>query len=211
MAGELALSLEQFRACTSATLFNAEKYYPYMKGACEAYGITTKQRLAGFLSQVGHESQNLTAVVENLNYSAKGLTQTWSKRFPDLVLAQQYHRNPEKIANKVYANRMSNGTEQSGDGWKYRGRGLKQLTGASNYRLLSTTFGVDFTASPELLEHPLWASVSAAWFWNTNNCNAFADKGDIVGLTKKINGGTNGLDDRLKRYKIAIEALKDFQ
>jgi putative chitinase len=167
---KLALTIEQFQACTSATLFNAEKYYPYMLGACQAYSINSKQRLAGFLSQVGHESQNLTAIVENLNYSAKGLTQTWPKRFPSLAIAQPYHRNPEKIANKVYADRMANGTEQSGDGWKYRGRGLKQLTGAANYKLLSSTFGVDFTSSPELLEHPLWSSVSAAWFWDKNNC-----------------------------------------
>ena len=211
LGSNIPLTLEQFRLCTSATTHNAEKYYAFVRGACKAYSITSKLRLAAFLSQVGHESQNLSAVVENLNYSAQGLIRTWPKRFPSLALAQPYHRNPEKIANKVYANRMQNSTEQSGDGWRYRGRGLKQLTGKANYKMVSDALGTDFIANPELLEHPVWASVSAAWFWNTNNCHSFADKGDIIGLTRRINGGLNGIDDRLKRYQIALNALVDYQ
>lgn len=207
----LPLTLEQFKECTGANLYNAEKYYPFLKGACKAYRITSKLRLAAFLSQVGHESQSLVAVTENLNYSSQGLMRVWPKRFPTVEIAQAYNRNPQKIANKVYANRMGNGGEQTGDGWKYRGRGLKQLTGASNYKQLSDTFGTNFTANPELLEHPVWASISAAWFWDTNGCHTFADRGDIIGLTKKINGGLNGIDDRLKRYKVAIEKLKDYK
>ena len=207
----IPLSLEQFKTCTGANQHNAEKYYPFVKGACKAFNITSKLRLAAFLSQIGHESGNLSTIVENLNYSTQGLTRTWPSRFPSLESAQPYHRNPQKIANKVYANRMQNGNEQSGDGWKYRGRGLKQLTGAYNYKLLSQAFGTDFIGYPELLEHPVWASISAAWFWEKNGCHAFADKGDIIGLTKRINGGTIGLDDRLKRYQTALEALADYE
>lgn len=206
----IPLTLEQFKQATGANQFNAEKYYPFVQGACKAFGITTKLRLAAFLSQIGHESGNLARIEENLNYSAQGLVNTWPKRFPNLKSAQAYHRNPQKIANKVYANRMSNGDEASGDGWRYRGRGLKQLTGKYNYGLLSKAFGVDFVAEPELLLHPVWASLSACWFWETNGCHIFADKGDIIGLTKRINGGLIGIEDRQKRFKVALEALKDY-
>lgn len=206
----IPLTLEQFRICTGANQHNAEKYYPFVQGACKAFEIISKLRLAAFLSQIGHESASLSVIQENLNYSSQGLMRTWPKRFPTLESAQPYHRNSQKIANKVYANRMDNGSEQSGDGWKYRGRGLKQLTGRYNYKKLSEAFGTDFIGSPELLEHPVWASISAAWFWESNGCHAFADRGDIIGLTKRINGGTIGLDDRLKRYKTALEALKDY-
>jgi putative chitinase len=206
----LALTIEQFKQATSASQFNAEKYYPFVKGACKAFGITTKLRLAAFLSQIGHESASLSRIEENLNYSAHGLMQTWPGRFPTMQSAQPYDRNPQKIANKVYANRMSNGDVESGDGWKFRGRGLKQLTGKSNYQLLTKAFGVDFVSEPELLLHPVWASLSACWFWETNGCHSFADKGDIIGLTKRINGGLIGIEDRQIRFKQALDALKDY-
>ena len=125
--------------------------------------------------------------------------------------ALPYHRNPKKIADKVYANRMGNGTVESQEGSKYIGRGLKQLTGKYNYTLISKDFGVDFVSNPELLEEPLWASLSAGWFWDENNLNPIADSLDFVLLTKKINGGTIGLEDRLKRYKQNLEILKDYQ
>lgn len=205
----LNLTLDKFRLATESTQFNAEKYYPFIEGACLLHAIDTKLRLAAFLSQIGHESGSLSTVSENLNYSAIGLSKTWPKRFPTIKAAEPYHRNPEKIANKVYANRMDNSDESSGDGWRYRGRGLKQLTGKYNYKKASQGLGVDLVNNPDLLLHPLWAVLSAAWFWAENDCNVYADKGDIVNLTKKINGGTIGLDDRLRRYKIALKVLED--
>ena len=211
MQSTLPLTLEQFKVSTSSNQFNAEKYYPFVLGACKAYGIDTRNRLAAFLSQIGHESANLSRVEENLNYSAQGLMRTWPRRFPTLESAQPYHRNPQMIANKVYANRMSNGNEASGDGWRYRGRGLKQLTGKYNYMLLSKEFGTDFVANPELLIHPVWCAISACWFWSTNNCNSFADAQDIEGLTRRINGGLIGIDDRKARFKIALSALADYE
>ena len=206
----IPLTLEQFRLATGSTQHNAEKYYPFIQGACKAFGITTRLRLAAFLAQIGHESSSLTRVVENLNYSAQGLMSTWPSRFKTLESALPYHRNPEKIANKVYANRMGNGNEASGDGWRYRGRGTKQITGKDNYRAISKAFGVDFVSQPELLEHPVWAALSAAWFWHVNNLNHLADKGDIASVTKKINGGYIGLEDRQKRYKAALVALQGY-
>jgi putative chitinase len=163
------------------------------------------------LTQVSHESAGLKAIKENLNYSAQGLMKTWPKRFPSLESALPYHRNPKKIADKVYANRMGNGSVESQDGSRYIGRGLKQLTGKHNYTLISKDFGVDFVSSPELLEEPLWASLSAGWFWDENNLNKIADSLDFVLLTKRINGGTIGLEDRLRRYKKNLEILKDYQ
>lgn len=200
-------TLEQFKVATSCNQSNTEKFYPFVLAACALYAIDTNLRIAAFLSQIGHESASLTSLSENLNYSYQGLMKTWPKRFPTGAIAKPYHRNPEKIANKVYSNRMQNGDELSGDGWRYRGRGLKQLTGKYNYIQISNDLGIDFVANPDELLHPLWASVSAAWFWSKNNCNFFADKGDIIGLTKRINGGTLGIDDRLKRYKVALAIL----
>ena len=205
------LTLEEFQKCTESTLALAEKYYPFLMGTCRAYGIATKVRLSAFLAQVGHESGGLKAIKENLNYSAQGLMKTWPKRFPTMESALPYHRNPKKIADKVYANRMGNGSVESQDGSRYIGRGLKQLTGKHNYTLISKDFGVDFVSNPELLEEPLWASLSAGWFWDENNLNKIADSLDFVLLTKRINGGTIGLEDRLKRYKKNLEILKDYQ
>jgi putative chitinase len=205
------IDLETFRKCTQSTKADAQKYYPFLMGTCKAYGITTKVRLAALLAQVAHESGNLRFIKENLNYSAQGLMNTWPRRFPTLESALPYHRNPKKIADKVYANRMGNGTVESQEGSKYIGRGLKQLTGKHNYTLISKDFGVDFVSKPELLEEPLWASLSAGWFWDTNNLNKIADSLDFVLLTRRINGGTIGLEDRLKRYKNNLMFLKDYQ
>lgn len=142
-------------------------------------------------------------ISENLNYSASGLRKTFGKYFTynESLL---YERKPEKIANRVYANRMDNGDEKSGDGWKYRGRGFIQITGKSNYRLLSKDMGVDYINNPDLLLTEADSMISAIWFWNTNNLNRYADNDDVYSVTKRINGGTNGLDHRtqlLKEYK----------
>jgi putative chitinase len=203
-------TLEQFRQSTESTTANAEKYYVFVKELCKQYDLATKLRLCAFLSQIGHESASLAVLTENLNYSAEGLLKTWPGRFKTLTVAQPYHRNPEKIANIVYSDRMGNGAEQTGEGWKYRGRGLKQLTGKSNYQLLTNALSVDFVTRPELLEQSEFAVKSAMWFWSSNNCNNYADKADIEGLTRKINGGTNGLADRIRRYKLALNAFKHY-
>jgi putative chitinase len=161
------------------------------------YGVTTPLRIAHFLGQLEHES-NLTPISENLNYSSSGLIRVFRKYFTDLE-SIQFQRQPQKIANRVYANRMGNGNEASGDGWKYRGRGFIQLTGKSNYSELSKAVGIDFVANPDLLLDEPNALISALWFWNKHNLNKFADGNDIVSITKKINGGTIGLNDRIKK------------
>ena len=162
-----------------------------------ASGIDTKERVSMFLAQCGHESGGFTRFVENLNYSAKGLRGTFPKYFPDDATAIAYERKPEKIANKVYANRMGNGPESSGDGFKYRGLGLIQLTGKDNFTAFSKDTGIDLVTDPEKYRTDLSVIVKTAiWFWNKNNLNKFADSKDILGSTKKINGGINGILER---------------
>jgi putative chitinase len=200
----IPLTAEYLMAATGANRENAEKFLPFIQGACKAYDITTPKRVAGFLSQIGHESGGLAMLEENLNYKAETLMRVWPKRFPTLEFAQQFARNPQKIANSVYANRMGNGDEASGEGWKYRGRGLKQLTGKDNYTAFSKAIGTDFVADPDLLLQPVNAALSAGWFWSANNLNALADNGDVPGMTKRINGGTLGLEQRQALYAKAM-------
>ncbi len=171
------------------------------------YEINTPARQAAFIGQCAHESMNFTRLEENLNYSAEGLMKTWPSRFPTLEAAQPYHRNPEKIANKVYAGRMGNGPEETGDGWLYHGRGLIQLTGKDNYLLASDALREDFIHSPDLILAPRWAALTAGWYWNKRQLNKEADAKDYTGMTKKINGGTIGLDDRIAHIKHAQEVL----
>jgi len=172
------------------------------------YGIDTTKRLAGFLAQTAHESADYKLLEENLNYSAEGLVKTWPKRFT-AATAGAYARKPEKIANKVYSDRMGNGNEASGDGWYFRGRGIKQLTGRDNYTAFGKSVGMTAEKAAEYCATKKGAVESAAWFWKTNNLSKFADAGDIVGLTKAINGGTIGIDDRKKRYSNAVAVLGD--
>lgn len=187
---------------------NIELFYEPLIAAMEEFGIDSPARMAGFLAQCAHESANFSAVRENLNYSADGLNRVFPKYFRNAGRnAQEYHRQPEKIANVVYANRMGNGDEMSGDGWRFRGRGLIQLTGKNNYTAASEDLEIDLLESPEYLETPEGAARSAAWFWWKNGLNAFADKNDIVGMTKRINGGTIGLEDRKKHYFHALEVF----
>lgn len=170
------------------------------------YGIDTPMRLAGFLAQTAHESADYKLLEENLNYSAAQLQKTWPKRF-DASTASQFARKPEAIANKVYSDRMGNGSAASGDGWRFRGRGIKQLTGRDNYTAFGKSVGMTAEKAAEYLTTKKGAAESAAWFWKTNNLNRFADVGDIVGLTKAINGGDIGLADRKKRYESAKKVL----
>ena len=166
----------------------------------EKYEINTPKRQACFIGQVMHESGGFKHLVENLNYSAKGLVSTWPSRFPTLEYAEEFARNPEKIANKVYSGRMGN-TEE-GDGAKYIGRGLIQLTGKENYANCGLGLGVDLLGNPDWLSDPKYAALSAGWFWNKKNLNQYADINDIETMTKRINGGTIGLEDR--KAKIAM-------
>ncbi len=144
---------------------------------------------------------------ENLNYSAESLMKVWPSRFPTLEAAKPYHRNPEKIANKVYGGRMGNGPEETGDGWLYHGRGLIQLTGKDNYMLASDALSMDFIHSPDYVLVPKYAALTAGWYWNKRSLNKEADAKDYTAMTKKINGGVIGLDDRIKHITHALEVL----
>lgn len=174
------------------------------------YEINTTQRVAAFIAQCAHESGNFTALKENLNYKAVTLRKIFPKYFPDDAIAQHYASLPNKqeaIANKVYANRMGNGPESSGDGYRYCGRGLIQLTGKDNYSWFAASLSIPVEEASQYLETFEGAAQSACWFWETNKLNQWADKGDIVTLTKRINGGTIGLDDRIKHYEHALHVL----
>lgn len=165
--------------------------------------INTPLRLAHFFAQLHHES-NLKPVEENLNYSWQALRKVFGKYFPTEELARSYHRQPERIANRVYANRMENGNESSGDGWNYRGRGFIQITGKQNYRMLTEDTGIDYLNNPDLLLNEADSMISALWFWTKNNLNRHADRDDIRKVTRIINGGFNGLTHRIEltqKYK----------
>ncbi len=166
------------------------------------------KRLAAFLAQTAHESGGFNFVKENLNYSAKGLMGTFKKYFPTEDLAKQYERQPEKIANRVYANRMGNGDESSGDGYRFCGRGLIQLTGRNNYTKFAEDLGISIEETVAYMETPQGAVSSAGWFWDNNNLNQYCDKDDFVMLTKRINGGTIGLEDRKHHYELALRIIQ---
>lgn len=182
-------------------------YIAPLQAAMNEFGINTYLREAAFLAQLAHESMELKAWSENLNYSAQGLLKVFPKYFKTSALANAYARQPQKIASRVYANRMGNGDEASGDGWKYRGRGPIQLTGKSNYTAYGQTLGLDLVGNPDSVATPEVGFRVAAAFWNSNGLNALADRQDFVGITKRINGGTTGLDDRTKFYNRAKQVL----
>ena len=181
-----------------------QQYVEYMNDVMEFYEINNKQRISMFLAQVGHESGGLRTIKENLNYSADRLKVIFPKYFRG-VDPSGYARNPEKIANRVYANRMGNGDEASGDGYRYCGRGLIQLTGKSNYQAFAQDMGWTLEDATAWLAEPEGACWSAGWFWDSRELNQWADKSDIVTVTKKINGGTIGLEDRKSHYEAALE------
>jgi putative chitinase len=200
-----------------------DKWLPHVIQTCAEFEINTQQRVAAFLAQIAHESAGLTMLEENLNYSDVTMAAVWPARFavqePDPnrpgktrakkdekgknipnAFAKALHRKPESIANSVYSNRMGNGIPESGDGWKHRGMGGKQLTGKDNHKRCGEALGVDFVANPERLLEPEFAIRSAGWFWKTNNLNRFADANDIKGMTQVINGGLIGLSQRQALY-----------
>ena len=191
---------------------------------CTEFEINTPQRVAAFLAQTSHESGGYTMLSENLNYRAATLAACWPTRFavlgPDkkpkkddkgklipTAVANSIAGKPELIANLVYSSRMGNGPAESGEGWKYRGRGLKQLTGKDNYARCGNALGLDLVGNPDLLLEPLAAARSAGWFWKANALSTFADAGDIKGMTKKINGGFIGLEQRQKLYDKVLAAI----
>ena len=174
------------------------------------YEINTPQRIAAFMAQCAHESDGFTALKENLNYKPATLRKLFSKYFPTDALAEEYCAKPNKqeaIASRIYANRMGNGDEASGDGYKYCGRGLIQLTGKSNYIAFADSLEITPEEASQYLATFEGAAQSACWFWESNKLNQWADKGDILTLTKRINGGTIGLEDRIKHYEHALHVL----
>jgi putative chitinase len=186
-----------------------EGYLEPLHAVAEYYDMyDNPARLAGFLAQIAHESGGFNFVKENLNYSAKGLMGTFKKYFPTEALAKEYERKPEKIANRVYANRMANGDEASGDGYRFCGRGLIQLTGRANYTKFAQDLGISIEETIAYLETPAGAVSSAGWFWDNNNLNQYCDKNDFITLTKRINGGTIGLADRQHHFEIAMHYLR---
>lgn len=174
------------------------------------YDINTPRRMAAFIAQCAHESGGFMVLKENLNYKAASLRKIFPKYFPNDQIAQEYASKPNKqeaIANRIYANRMGNGDEASGDGFRYCGRGLIQLTGKSNYQAFADSLEMRVEDVPEYLATFEGAAQSACWFWESNNLNQWADKGDILNLTKRINGGIIGLEDRKKHYDHALHIL----
>jgi putative chitinase len=196
-----------------ATVLRAEQWTAPLQAACDKYSITAPLDLAAFLATVGVESGRLTATVENLNYSAAGLLSTFAKYF-DAASAARYERQPQRIANRVYGNRYGNGDESTGDGWKYRGRGLIGITFHDNYAACGNALGLNLIAHPEQLEQPANAALSAAWFWSTHGINELADDGDFLAVSRAVNLGNphskampNGYSERLALYGAAKKAL----
>jgi putative chitinase len=181
---------------------DAERWRAPILSACARFDIGTDKRVAMFLAQCGHESNGFRDLSENLNYSAAGLLKTWPKRF-DGTSAAQYARQPERIANHVYANRMGNGDEASGDGWRYRGRGLLQITFRDNYREIGDELGLPLEHEPDTVATPAVAALTAARYWHATHCNEYADRGDYRAISSIINTGhpdasiINGYEDRL--------------
>jgi len=173
----------------------------------ERFGIFSQNQQAMFIGQCSHECGNFRLLEENLNYKAVTLMKLWPKRFPTLEKANEFSGNPKKIANSVYSLRMGNRDENSGDGFRFRGRGIIQLTGHSSYFHCGKALGVDFVANPDLVSSPKYAALSGGWFWDTHKLNPPADALDYTKVTKIINGGTIGLDDRIKHVQQALMVL----
>ena len=181
-----------------------DKFVDPLNKAMEHFEINNSKRVAMFIAQVGHESGGLNHTAENLNYKAATLSKVFPKYFRDND-PEEYAHNPEKIANLVYSNRMGNGDEESGDGYKYRGRGLIQLTGHDNYKHFADSLEMNIDEAVTYLETPEGAAMSAAWFWNSRHLNAVADEGDVTRATKLINGGIIGLEERTALYEEALQ------
>ena len=207
MSFDFNFTKEKLAGCISNPRIS--DWYDTLVRILPAYAINTQPRVAAWLAQTGHESGDFRSLVENLNYRAQALVATWPRHFPTMDIANQYHRMPERIANRAYANRMGNGPESSGDGWKYRGRGLIQVTGKTNYTNCSLALYGDTTLvnQPEFLESMDGAVRSACWYWNSRDLNLDADRLNIDTISRKVNGGTKGLEDRQARYQRCMRVL----
>lgn len=213
----ILLDVEQLQRATGATRENAELYLPFLRGTCKAFDITTPRRLAGFLSQIGHESQNLAKVEENLNYSVDALLKFGRHRISE-VDARRYGRNDatgqrankQMIANLIYGGEWGKehlGNLVFGDGWKHRGMGLKQLTGLDNHTRCGYALREDFVNHPERLMLPVNAALSAGWFWFVKRLNVLADKGEVIEMTRVVNGGENGLKERMALWNTGLQVF----
>jgi putative chitinase len=203
----MEITQEQLKSCIGKNAY-LNYWVTALNSILPDYEINTPQRVAAFIAQTAHESGNYVFLRENLNYRAASLRKTFAKYFPDDGIAAAYANQPEKIANRVYANRMGNSDEASGDGWRYCGRGLIQLTGKNNYQDFADSIETPVEEITEYLETFEGAVQSACWFWENNNLNKWADAGDIKTMTKIINGGYIGLEDRIKHYNHALEVFK---
>jgi putative chitinase len=210
------ITLLQFANAMGCTLMTAESWHePFLKAMSE-WGINSTRRIAMFLANAGHESASLSQVDENLNYSAQRLMGVWPRRFPTIEAAHYYEHSPERLANLVYASRMGNGGYESGDGWRYHGRGPIQITGADNYRRAGIALNLPLIEQPELVSQPANGARVAAWYWTDAGCNASADADDFDGACDRVNigrktlkeGDTIGFAERLKRYEHALEVLQ---
>jgi putative chitinase len=181
------------------------KWFEPLQETFEKYQINTPKRQACFIGQCMHESGGFKFLKENLNYSAKALMATWPSRFPDMDMAEKFARQPEMIANKVYSGRMGN--TEDGEGAKFIGRGLIQLTGKDNYRAFGEAIGEDLVSNPQLVEQPRYAALSAGWFWNKRGLNALADVMDVETMSRRINGGTIGITDRIAKINKVLDVL----
>lgn len=201
----MPLTATQVASATGATLLTAAQWLPHLTRAMQKYSIDTPLRQAAFLAQIGIESGGLRRLEENLNYTAARISAVWPRRYPTPSSAASISNNPQGLANAVYGGRMGN--TSPGDGYKYRGRGLKQLTGKSNYIAYAKASGLDVVNNPDLLLQPVYAADSAAWFWSANNCSKYADARDYKALTQTINGGLTGYADRVALTEKAIRAI----
>lgn len=205
----MELTLEQLKQLLPKNPY-VEHWHEALAQLLPDYEINTPERIAAFIAQCAHESGGFMVLKENLNYRWETLRKLFPKYFPNDAIAKEYASKPNKqeaIANRIYANRMGNGPEESGDGYRYCGRGLIQLTGRDNYAWFAASLEISPEEATEYLRTFEGAAQSACWFWETNKLNQWADAGDILTLTKRINGGTIGLEDRIKHYKHALEVL----
>lgn len=200
-----AASLEK---ATGMSPEQAALWLPYVTESAERFDFAAPRRMAMWLSQVCDESDNFLRLRESLNYRASALRANWPKRFPSDEIANLYAHQQEKIANKVYGGRLGNGPEESGDGWRFRGRGLVQITGRANYKACGVALKVDLEEHPELLETHRLAALSAGWYWDVRKLNVPADKGDVDTVSRLVNGGHIGTEDRPARYRRALAALE---
>jgi putative chitinase len=212
----IPISVEEIMAGTGANRANAARFLEHIQAACKIYEINTPQRVAGFISQIGHESGGLASLQENLNYSVDAVLRMFGRHRISEADARAFGRtatqraNPEQLANRLYGGdwgRRNLGNTQPGDGWRYRGRGLKQLTGRSNFQRCGDALKIDLIGNPDLLLEAGPATHSAGWFWSTNGCNQIADRGDIPALTKRINGGDFGLKERTALFNAAMTSF----